>query len=263
MDYRPLFPAWLTDKDLDTILKSLISSKYSINEDIEIDINKDKVLSLIGIKSISDFDIIAKNQESASNFDWYINKVLEELVAVPLIAKYKEIIQNPKEIQNFIEQFEDIEELAEDEDMSVDEYIQSKSAKHFVQSYLSVNEFNGNLSVNIENISDYDEIYQEIRDILVEVRDKYIDYICDTILEYAESLGIETDFTESRSIVSTISKYMQFTLDDWEDTELEIRFSDHDNGQISANLNLWYQDGMKYNIDKAKQKLLEFKKLAQ
>ena len=263
MNYRPLFPAWLTDKDLDTILKSLISSKYFINEDIEIDINKDKVLSLIDIKSISDFDIIAKNQENASNFDWYINKVLEELVTVPLIAKYKEIIQNPKEIQNFIERFEDIEELAEDEDMSVDEYIQSKSAKHFVQSYLSVNEFNGNLSVNIENISDYDEIYQEIRDILVDVRDEYIDYICDTILEYAESLGIETDFTESRSIVSTISKYMQFTLDDWEDTELEIRFSDHDNGQILANLNLWYQDGMKYNIDKAKQKLLEFKKSAQ
>ena len=262
MNYRPLFPAWITDKDLDTILKSLISSRYLINEDIEIDITKDKVLSLIGIKSISDFDIIAKNQESASNFDWYINTVLEKLAVTPIIDKYKKVIQNPKEIYNFIDQFEDVEALAEDENMSVDEYLQSESAKHFVQSYLGVNEFSGNLSVNIENIYNYDEIYQAIRDILVDVQNEYIEYICDTILEYAESLEMETDFAESRSIVSTISKYMTFSVDDW-DTQLEIRFSDHDNGQISADLNLWYQDGMKDNIDKAKQKLLEFKKSAQ
>ena len=112
MNYRPLFPAWITDKDLDTILKSLISSRYLINEDIEIDITKDKVLSLIGIKSISDFDIIAKNQESASNFDWYINTVLEKLAVTPIIDKYKKVIQNPKEIYNFIDQFEDVEALA-------------------------------------------------------------------------------------------------------------------------------------------------------
>lgn len=263
MDCRPLFPAWITDEYLDTVLKSLISSRYYINGDIEIDINKDKVLSLIGIKSISDFDIIAKNQESASNFDWYINKVLEELVTAPLIAKYKKIIQNPKLIYDFIEQFEDVEELAEDEDISVDEYLQSESAKQFIQAYLNLTEFNGHFSVDLEHLYNYDSICEAIRDILVEVRDKYIDYICNTILEYAESLGMETSFQESHSVVSTISKYMAFSVDDFEETLLEIRYSDHDNGQISADLNLWYQDGIQYNIDKAKQKLLEFKKSAQ
>lgn len=261
MAYKPIF-AW-ANRNIDIVLKSLISSKYLVTEDIEVEITKDKVLDLVGIKSITDFDNIAKNQDNALNFDWYVNNVLEKLATAPIANKYKEIVQNPKEIYNFIEQFEDVETLAEDENMSVDEYLQSESTEQFIQAYLGLTESNGYFSIDLEHLYNYDSIYQAIRDILVDVQNEYIQYICDTILEYAESLGMETSFQESHSIVSTISKYMTFSVDDFEEAQLEIRYSDHDNGQISADLNLWYQDGMQYNIDKAKQKLLEFKKSAQ